>query len=307
MEPGSPGVILSHHHQIHITVLPPHAVVVTISQMNSNTSSNVDYPELVAETLQIWEQNARWWDAKMGEGNTWHRSLIAPATERLLSTQPGERVLELACGNGQFARRLASFGVHVVACDFSRAFLDCARLRTREHADRIDYRLLDLTSEDETAALGTSEFDAAVCNMALMDIASITPVLRAVWRALKPNGRFVFSVPHPCFNTNGTTLLAERDDYEDQVTLSFGVRVKRYKGLTPQRAVGMVGQPQPHYYFHRPLQILLATCFVAGFVLDGLEEPAFDVSAGDLTLRWDNCAEIPPILVARLRPTRPVD
>src|SRR5260370_13850708 len=157
---GQPGVILSHRHQIHITVLPRQAVVVTISQMNPNTSPNVDFPELVAETLEIWEQNARWWDAKMGEGNKWHRSLIAPATERLLSTQPGERVLELACGNGQFARRLASFGAHVVSSHFSRAFLDFARLRTSEHAQRIDYLLLDLTSEGETAALRTTGFYA---------------------------------------------------------------------------------------------------------------------------------------------------
>ena len=140
--------------------------------------------------------------------------------------------------------------------------------------------------------------------MALMDIASITPLLRTVRRTLKPDGRFVFSVPHPCFNTSGTTLLAERDDYEDQVTLSFSVRVRRYKGLAPQRAVGIIGQPQPHYYFHRPLEILLAACFAAGFVLDGLEEPAFDTPSGDSTLRWNNCTEIPPILVARLRSSR---
>ena len=60
VEPGSPGVMLSHHQQIHITVLPPEAVVVTISQMNTNRSPNVDFPELVEETLEIWEQNARW-------------------------------------------------------------------------------------------------------------------------------------------------------------------------------------------------------------------------------------------------------
>jgi SAM-dependent methyltransferase len=143
--------------------------------------------------------------------------------------------------------------------------------------------------------------------MALMDIASITPVLGAVWRTLKPGGRFVFSVPHPCFNTNGTTLLAERDDYETNVTVSFGVRVKRYKGLVPQRAVGIIGQPQPHYYFHRPLQALFAACFAAGFVLDGFEEPAFDIPSEDFALRWNNCAEIPPVLVARLRATKPVD
>ena len=100
-------------------------------------------------------------------------------------------------------------------------------------------------------------------------------------------------------------MLAERDDYESNVTVSFSVRIKRYKGLTPQRAVGIVWQPQPHYYFHRPFETLLGACFAVGFVVDGFEEPAFDKSSTDSALRWNNCTEIPPILVARLRVATP--
>jgi hypothetical protein len=59
---------------------------------------NADFPDLAGESRDIWDQNARWWDARMGEGNDWHRLLIAPAVEKLLGVQPGERVLELACG-----------------------------------------------------------------------------------------------------------------------------------------------------------------------------------------------------------------
>ena len=262
---------------------------------------NADFPDLVGESRDIWDQNARWWDARMGEGNDWHRSLIAPAVERLLGVQPGERVLELACGNGQFARRLASMGAWVVACDSSAAFLDCARLRTSEHSESIDYRLIDLTDEQQLAALGTAEFDAALCNMALMDIACITSLLRAVRCALKAGSRFVFSVPHPCFNTNGTTLLVERDDYQGDGSATFSVRVTRYRGLAPDKGIAIVGQPHPHYYFHRPLHTLLGACFEAGMTLDGLEEPAFTTSSGSVAPRWDNCREIPPVLVARLR------
>src|ERR1051325_8253631 len=119
---------------------------------------NVDFPDLAGESRDIWEQNASWGDARMGKGNDWHRLLIAPAVEKLLGVQPGERVLELACGNGQFARRLASMGARVVACDSSAAFLDCARRRTREDSERIEYRLMDLTGEQNLAGLGTGEF-----------------------------------------------------------------------------------------------------------------------------------------------------
>jgi SAM-dependent methyltransferase len=262
---------------------------------------NTDFPDLAGASRDIWEQNARWWDAKMGDGNDWHRMLVAPAVERLLGVQPGEHVLELACGNGQLARRFASMGARVFACDSSAAFLDCARLRASEHSERIEYHLIDLTREDRLAALGSGEFDAAVCNMALMDIACITPLLRAVRRTLRPAGRFVFSVPHPCFNTNGTSLLAERDDYQDEGIVTFSVRVRQYRSLAPQKGVGIVGQPQPHYYFHRPLHTLLGACFASGMALDGLEEPAFTTSSASPGLRWDNCGDIPPILAARLR------
>src|SRR5579884_2506790 len=115
---------------------------------------NVDFPGLGAESREIWEQNARWWDAKMGEGNDWHRLLIAPAVEKLLALHCGERILELACGNGQFARNMAALGARVVACDSSGAFLECARARTSEHAESIDYRQMDLSSEEHLATLG---------------------------------------------------------------------------------------------------------------------------------------------------------
>ena len=51
---------------------------------------NVDFPDLAGVSRDIWDQNARWWDARMGEGNDWHRLLISPAVEKLLCVQPGE-------------------------------------------------------------------------------------------------------------------------------------------------------------------------------------------------------------------------
>ena len=78
---------------------------------------------LVSETQAIWDGKAEFWDARMGEGNPFQLVLVGPAAERLLMLQPGERVLEIACGNGVFARRLARLGGRITATDFSRRFL----------------------------------------------------------------------------------------------------------------------------------------------------------------------------------------
>ena len=79
---------------------------------------------------KLWEAVAYDWDARIGsDGNNFHRELVRPATVRLLAPQPGERILDIACGNGFFARYLAELGVQVVAFDYSHTMIEYAKMR----------------------------------------------------------------------------------------------------------------------------------------------------------------------------------
>jgi SAM-dependent methyltransferase len=207
----------------------------------------------------------------------------------------------MACGNGYFARRLAQQGAFVTACDFSEVFLEHARARTRVHADRIDYRLLDATNPTDLASLEDHVFDAVYCGMALHDMATIDPLLNALQVLLTPTGRFVFSILHPCFNMAGVTLMMEERDHAGERSTVYSVKVSTYLDLTPRQGCGISGQPTPQYYFDRPLSVLFSACFRAGFVLSGLEEPAFDAAFESRDpLGWSGkLKEIPPVLVAR--------
>jgi len=134
-----------------------------------------------------------------------------------------------------------------------------------------------------------------------MDIATIDPLLAALGQVLKPGGRFVFSVTHPCFN-NGGGLTLEEEDREGEIITTYAVKISRYLTPTAHKGLAVIGQPAPHYYFERPLHVLFHSCFRAGFVLDGLEEPAFSPQdQGNRPLSWANFKEIPPVLVARMR------
>ncbi len=162
------------------------------------TAENTSRPtDLHEETRDIWNQNAAFWDDRMGDGNDFQRILVGPASERLLNLQPGENVLEIACGNGAFARRMAQLGVSVVATDFSAQFLERARDRTTEHVDRIEYHLVDASHEEEIIALGQQRFDAAVCNMAIMDMSEVDPLMHGIRQVVKPDGRFVLEQARP--------------------------------------------------------------------------------------------------------------
>ena len=270
------------------------------------TAENSSQPlDLNEETRTIWDQNAAFWDEKMGDGNDFQRLLTGPASERLLDLQPGETVLEIACGNGVFARRLAALGAHVIATDFSAQFLERARARSSAYTDQIEYRLLDATREEQIVALGQQRFDAAVCNMGIMDMAEIDPLMRGIRQVVKAGGRFVFSLLHPCFNHTGTTCCIEEAPLNGDIVTTRSVKITKYLHSGPQKGIGIIGQPAPHYYFERPLHILFSACFRAGLVLDGLEEPAFnhphDGSQSGRLLSWINYNEIPPVLVVRLR------
>jgi 2-polyprenyl-3-methyl-5-hydroxy-6-metoxy-1,4-benzoquinol methylase len=255
------------------------------------------------QTREIWNRKAPFWDDVFGDqGNAFHQAVVAPATERLLDIQSGERVLDIACGNGAFSRRLAELGAQVVAVDFSETFLERARARTTERADQIEYQLLDATNEAQLLTLGERQFDAAVCTMALMDMAAIEPLLAALGRLLKPGGRFVFSVLHPCFHSTGCTMVAERTERGGEMKTVYSVKVSRYIQPWAEKGVAIAGEPIAHYLFQRPLSVLFNACFRAGFVLDGLEEPIDPSEPPAIpSFSWAHCKEIPPVLEARMR------
>lgn len=252
------------------------------------------------EVRAIWDTNAAFWDERFGEGNAFQRMLVGPATERLLALRPGEWVLDAACGNGAFARRMARQGARVVAFDVSRAFIERARARSAVTADDIDYHVIDAADEEAVAALGEGRFDAVVCGMALMDMPLIEPLFRAARRVLRPGGRLVFTLTHPCFNTADVCKVVEEVDRGGELVTTHGLKLTRYLTPIAARGVGIVGQPVPHYYFDRPLSVLLGACLAAGFVIDGLEEPSWppDVQ-GRTPLSWEYFREFPPVLAVR--------
>ena len=260
-----------------------------------------DFPEHADDNRHVWDANARWWDDRIGDGNEFQTWLIEPPTERLLDLAPGDTILDVACGAGRMARRIAASGARVVAFDTSAAFI--ARARERTPADAaIEYHVADAASPDALLAFGANRFDKAVCTMALMDMPEVGPLFATLPRLLIPGGTFVFSVLHPCFLSAPNVRVAEIEaGPTGRELLRSSVKVSGYLTPSARQIEGISGQPAPHWCFHRPLSTLFGMGFAAGFVIDGFEEPRLPEAPAGSGLSWRDLSDIPPILAIRMR------
>jgi trans-aconitate methyltransferase len=98
----------------------------------------------------------------------------------LLDAGPGQRILDLGCGEGTLTAQIAATGAEVVGVDSSPNFVATAVARG-----------LDARLGNGEALTFTAEFDAVFSNAALHWMRNADAVLDGVRRALKPEGRFV--------------------------------------------------------------------------------------------------------------------
>lgn len=266
-------------------------------------SKSPDFPEYTAPATESWDNLAEWWDDAIGDGNPTQDLLIEPYSEKLLDLQPGERVLDIACGAGRFARRMADAGAIVTAFDHAERFIKRARERSQDYEGKISYHIANATDPEAMLALtGGEPFDAAVCTMAIMDMAEITPLFATMPKLLKPGGRFVFSVSHPVFNTEHARPTIERLHVGTEIVNRYAVSVADYLEMKMEQGIGVPGQPDLQHYFDRPISVLVNTASDCGLVLDRLEEPAYPRGTpAENPLSQASFEHIPWVLLGRFR------
>ena len=131
-------------------------------------------------TCSMSSSHAQHWDpAQYAEHARFVSDLGIPVME-LLAPKPGERILDLGCGDGALTLKLAKHGCTVVGVDSSPEMVAAAKS-------------LGLTAQvmNGHTLPFTNKFDAVFSNAALHWMTHPKDVIASVWRALKPGGRFV--------------------------------------------------------------------------------------------------------------------
>jgi ubiquinone/menaquinone biosynthesis C-methylase UbiE len=188
---------------------------------------------------------------------------------------PGERTIELGCGEGRVMRDLAERGHRAVGVEASPALVEAAG----EADPGGEYVVSDAASlpfDDES-------FDLAVAYNSLMDIDEMPEAVHEAWRVLRPSSRFCICVTHPIndagrFEHDETGAAFFMDLYRgrrrfDETLTVFGVTMR------------FVGWCYPLEDYARALED-------AGFLIEAFREPAIDRSSvaphGERRLRIPN-------------------
>ena len=127
-------------------------------------------------------------------------SLEEPEVDRLLGDVAGLRIVDVGCGTGRHALRLAERGADVVGVDFSAGML--ARAQEKEGSSHIRWVVHDVN--DLPLPLQDGAFDRVLCALVVDHIRDLRTFLAELHRLCAPDGRVVVTVMHPAMMLKGT-------------------------------------------------------------------------------------------------------
>lgn len=196
-------------------------------------------------TLSSQSPSGQTWNAAGYAANAQFVPALGQPVFELLQARPGERILDLGCGDGALTEKLVALGAQVVGIDSSPDMIAAARQRG------LDARMMDARS-----LVFEDEFDAVFSNAALHWIKDDpdAPVAGA-FRALKAGGRFVGELGgHACVGAitvalvavlecRGITDAASRIPWYFPTADGYETRLRR-AGFVP-KSVQLVPRPTP--------------------------------------------------------------
>ncbi len=209
--------------------------------------------------------------------------LTFPALLDLAGEVRGQKICDLACGQGLVARELAQRGASVTGLDLSAKLLEIAQCEEAAAPLGLSYLQDDVqTASTQRAA----SFDGVTCNMALMDIPDLRAVFGTVRRILQPGGWFVFCITHPCFTSPNSGWLPEAQAWGVVNYFQEGFWRSNY----PHGVRGKMGAQ------HRTLGTYLNTLTEFGLTFEKMLEPR---PSENLIARFPELKEVPSTLLIR--------
>lgn len=211
-----------------------------------------------------WGNVAEWYDTLLEKGDdTYQAKVVLPNITRAMNLVKGERVLDLACGQGFFTRAFHLLGAQVQGVDIAHDLITRAK---KQSPKEITYFV---RSADDLAIFEDNSFDKISIVLAIQNIEAPHKVFKECRRVLAQGGKLYLVLNHPAFRIPKASAWGF-----DESTKTQYRRIERY--MSESKAVIDMNPSKPGtsetVSFHRPLQYYFKTLANAGFAVARLEE-----------------------------------
>ena len=218
---------------------------------------------------KAWDKAAsKWWGRYDEFGDPNRRYIIDPAIRQILGTVKSKHILDAGCGNGYLSRLLARQGARMVGVDTSEEAIRMAKTAESNEPQDIEYHVASLC---DLSAFGNNTFDVIVSNIVLNDLQDLDKAIAELHRVLKPGGKLVFSIMHPCFPSPPVHGWVRTPLDSDRAEDWHYWKVDQYYEQNIE--TWQLGDLPRLYYFHRPFSLYMKKLIENGFVLTDFEEP----------------------------------
>lgn len=223
----------------------------------------------MADTNTSWGSVAEWYDELLEEdASTYQKELILPNLMRLCDIKKGETVLDLACGQGFFARALASAGAKVIAADIAGELIALAKEKqtNEKNSKAIIYHT---APADALPFIAGASIDKAIIVLAIQNIENLHGTLAECARVLKKGAPLFIVLNHPAFRIPKESSWG----FDEKEKVQYR-RIDRYLSESKVKIIMHPGakSKEATVSFHRPLQAYMKAFTKAGFAVTRLEE-----------------------------------
>jgi SAM-dependent methyltransferase len=183
----------------------------------------------------------------------------------------GTRWLDAGCGEGRVARALAKKGATVLGVDIAPGLVTAARRRTPSSLrGRLSFEVGNLSA---SGLISKASLDGVVCVLALQHSRRPQVALNAWGKLLKPQGRLLMLIPHPCFMGPATSWTARLPQVPRGPAAPLALEVRDYPVRGVQRFRFDPAFPAVTTNHHFALETWSDLLNRAGFAIRRLGEP----------------------------------
>jgi len=240
--------------------------------INHNKRQNISVPS-EDDIANFWTQNSITWNADYTDEGDPQRRYLLPTDVILSHLGNVTKVLDAGCGGGYLCRQLAKLGKIVVGVDNSSGQIRIAKDISikSDNLELMNIRYIETNLTNLEILYNDSLFDGAICTTVLENIQDYDKAILEISKILRPGGRLVITVIHPCFSMKDLVPVKIPVDgvriedirhWEIDNYYARGVSLVKYSNL-----------PAPTITFHRTLEDYSLALSSADFVMIKLLEP----------------------------------